>query len=116
MKTIVKLVAVLMLLSAPTYFATAKPEDAPGIQKKPLHILNFSVETTATSATVSWETNIPSMGSIFFQNIGILDDKTGTRHSVTIPFLSPDIEYHVRIEAFSEVFGPPITEELTFAL
>ena len=115
MKTVLKLIALLILASVPMYFAAAKPEEAPGIQKKTLQIFNVSVDTTSTTATISWETNCPSMGSVLIEDYIILDDKHNTHHSVTIPFTA-GWEYHVEIRAFSEAFGSAGPVEVIFTL
>jgi len=116
MKSTIKLLALLILAIVPGFFATAKPENAPGIRKKTLQILNVSVATTATTATISWETNTPSMGSILADGYAILDDKTGTRHSVTIPFLIAGLEYRFLVDAFSEIYGEANPYEISLTL
>jgi hypothetical protein len=116
MKTTIKVLALLILTLIPSFFAAAKPEDAPGIQKKTLEILHVSVATTATTATISWETNTPSTGSILADGYAIVDDKTGTRHSVTIPFLIAGLQYHFLVDAFSEIYGEAIPYEVSLTL
>ena len=116
MKTTIKVLALLILALVPSFFVGAKPENAPGIQKKTLQIVHVSVDTTATTATISWETNTPSMGSILADGYAIIDDKTGTRHSVTIPFLIAGLEYHFLVDAFSEIYGEAIPYEVTLKL
>jgi hypothetical protein len=116
MKPTIKLLALLILVLVPSFFAIAKPENAPGIQKKTLQVLNVSVATTATTATISWDTNAPSMGSIHADGYAIIDDKTGARHSVTIPFLIAGLEYHFRVDAFSEIYGEAIPYEVRVTL
>jgi hypothetical protein len=109
MKTMLKLLAFLMLSFFPTFFATANPESAPGIQKKTLEIIEVSVVTSATSATISWQTNLPCTGVLeTVGGAGRLDEKTGTRHSITIPSLVPGLEYPFRIVVFSDRYGSDI--------
>ena len=107
MKIFIKLLALLMLTSFPTFFANANPENAPGYQKKSLEILDVSVVTSGTSATISWQTNFPSMGLLETSDTGHLDVKTGTRHSITIPLVAGS---SFRIVAVSERYGVDIYE------
>ena len=105
MKSPLRFVAVAILATVPLFIATASPESAPGIQKKTLEIFNVRVVTTATTVTISWETNVSSMGVVNLSDFGIIDDKTGTRHSITIPGLVPGGEYHFIIQSFSDRYG-----------
>ena len=108
MKFPLRFVAVAILATVPLFIATASPENAPGIQKKTLEIFNVRVVTMATAATISWETNVPSTGVVNLSDFGIIDDKTGMRHSITIPSLVPGVEYHFIIQSFSDHYGAAV--------
>ena len=116
MKTILKLLALLILGSVPIFFATARPEVAPGIQKKSLQILGVSVATTESTATISWETNAPSSGSVTISDFGFIDEKTGTRHSVTIPYLTPGAPYTFVIHSYNDLYGAALPYAGSFTL
>lgn len=116
MKTMIKLLAYLMLASLPMSFTGAKPDSAPGIQKKSLETFNVRVVKVGADAIISWETNFRSSGSVAIDDYAILDATVGTRHSVTIPFVIEGLEYFFSLYSVSEIYGASIPYEGSFKL
>lgn len=107
--------AYLILALLPLFFAGAKPNSAPGIQKKSLEILNVVVVKSGTGATIYWETNLRSDGSVAIEDYAIADEVTGTRHSVAIPYLIAGIPYEFTLYSYSAIYGsaPPYAGSFT---
>ncbi len=114
MKTMIKLLAFLMLASVPMFFAGAKPNSAPGIQKKSLEILNVTIVEIGTEVEISWETNFRAQGAVAIDDYVIADEAIGTRHSVTIPYIIERLTYTFSIVSFSELYRSAVPYEGSF--
>jgi hypothetical protein len=74
------------------------------VQQTTLKITNVSVTPQKDSATINWQTNIPTISKIFIDNSKVLNSESGlsTRHFVTVSGLSSDKVYSYEIESISE--------------
>ena len=72
---------------------------------EPLTISNVRISSTASSATIMWDTNRASKGRIEYglatndYHWTLFYDQKGTTHAVTINNLSPDTVYYYRLTA-----------------
>ena len=103
-----RIIIVGLVLFSPFAWAEAgKSEDAPGIQKKvPPLISDVSVAVSNGTATITWQTSVPTFGSVIvfseFDAVGYPDLKFGTRHEVTVQRTAGD---EFLIESHSDKYG-----------
>ena len=71
-----------------------------------LAISNVQVSTTATTATITWNTNLPADSEVgylwFLSKTNMVQSEPATDHSVTLTALFPDTNYSYTIKSVSQ--------------
>src|SRR5688572_1399947 len=103
-----RIIVVGFVLSFPFAWAQGgKSEDAPGIVKKiPPVISDVRVAVSNRTATITWQTSVPTHGSVIvigeFDAVGYPDLKFGTHHEVEVAYTAGD---DFLIESHSDKYG-----------
>lgn len=110
MKNLVKIVLLVLVFVSPFSLVHAG-KAAPGIQKKsPPVIYDVSVSRLENTVMISWKTSVPTSGSIRitteFEPGAYVDDKSGTRHEMTVALPIGSTWAIYTVESYSEMYGP----------
>jgi hypothetical protein len=104
MKTIIKVLAFLMIVSIPPALSGVEAETTLSSQKKTLEIVNVKISVNGDSATFTWMTNARSIGFLFMGDLLFEDQTPGNRHSISVPVVA-GVEYSFRLSAYSDALG-----------
>ncbi len=112
---------VLPATPAPTLILDGSPTEpapvAPAVSGTPARISALRVTPTADGAVVTWRTDQPSVGQLFYGdtpatiNEAVLASKAAaTTHSLTVTGLQPDREYSLQVVALTEAGAISVSE------